>query len=810
MLLHTHLYILLQIKCSCLFKIFYFIFTPIKQNTIQATFLILLSIYSTIIHSQESIVTSETQSFSDVELLNKAKSIRYTDQNTSMELANKALKISETNNNAPLSAQAHALLGKMAEGFKKPEEALAHYSQALFLFKQLNNKNGQINTSVDYSKLLLTKKEFKKADRIIDDMIAVAIENNNQRQVARTLMIKGDSLYAQKHYQGAIEKYNQSIQYLSGSNKKIQQSLARAYTNIAESFKKLKNIEQTANFYKKALDMYTTLRNKKLMARTLQVIATAERQLGNLVVALEYSMRSLEIYKEIDDPINRSEALVVAGIIYRHIGRYEKSLEQIYEAHLYYKKINNINEMANTSNQLGMIYTRLNQFDQARSFYQLSIDQPDKEIEQYFIATALREMAVIDWNSGNYDSALNMAKKALKIYEAENDKLKESLTNRVIANIYRGQEDVDNAITFYRESILLAKEIGNKIYQIKAQTALAGILIGLNNKEAITLLKSSLELCFQLNDKKQSLYAYRNLQEAEKQQGNYRESLKYAEEVIALTALLQNDRDKKNLILTKANLNSHKIETELQSLKEKAKFNQLELAKKNSEIEIAKQARTITELELMKNQYSNIALALLLAICVLLIVFIYRRFIAFKKRNKELDYLVARDPLTNCYNRRILLEHMNQIFSNLNQLEQHCMIMVDIDHFKEVNDTFGHSAGDSVLCSIANILQGCIGKSDIVARFGGEEFCIVLYRVSENKAINVAEAMRKKIEKSRVDKIKVTSSFGVTSIKFNAKSPTEFINQADKALYQSKYSGRNQVTLWDPTLEKVGEIKNIQ
>jgi diguanylate cyclase (GGDEF)-like protein len=153
---------------------------------------------------------------------------------------------------------------------------------------------------------------------------------------------------------------------------------------------------------------------------------------------------------------------------------------------------------------------------------------------------------------------------------------------------------------------------------------------------------------------------------------------------------------------------------------------------------------------------------------------------------------------------------MNQDFLNLKKLKQYCIIMADIDHFKKVNDTFGHCVGDSVLCGVANIFQGCVRKKDIVARFGGEEFCIILHKVSPNQALSIAEVMRQKVESSRFDDISVTCSFGVTSIEFNAKESGELIVQADKALYQSKYSGRNQVTLWDPTLEKVGEIKNIQ
>jgi len=144
---------------------------------------------------------------------------------------------------------------------------------------------------------------------------------------------------------------------------------------------------------------------------------------------------------------------------------------------------------------------------------------------------------------------------------------------------------------------------------------------------------------------------------------------------------------------------------------------------------------------------------------------------------------------------------MNRDFANSEQLDEYCIILVDIDHFKAVNDTYGHSAGDSVLREVANILQACIRQNDIVSRFGGEEFCIVLPGASQEQTMRIAEAMRLEVETSHFDEITTTCSFGVSSIKFNAKDPTELIDQADLALFKSKSDGRNLVTLWDKTLE---------
>ncbi len=771
----------------------------------QILFFIIFTFYFATANAQENIqqpTTIVSKNLTDEDLINKAESLMRIQQTISMELASNIIRISESKTNLPITAKAHSLLGSAAEESKNFKQALHHFLQASLIYKNINDKHNQIISSVDYIDIFIDEKRYEEAHKAIDELLPIALEYGNSLPIALTLITKANNYYQQKKYNDAITYYTQAIEYLSSNEKTVQNYLGLVYKMLAQSNKRLKNRKKTAYFYNKALDIHTNLHNKELIASTLKAIAEAERHLGNLVIALEYSMRSLEVYKQIDSPDRHNKAIMAAGIIYRHIGRYEESLKYVYKAYLYYKKVNDINGIAKSSNQLGLIYTRLDQFDQARSFYQLSIDLPKEKTDQDTLASAYREMAIIDLNTANYESAMIMATRAYNIYQKESDKSKESLASGIIADIYRAQGDNSNAANYYKKSIRLAKEINNTLYQLRAETNLAGIIIETNTDKAITLLKSSVALSTQNNYKSETLKAYRSLHFSEKYRGNFSESLRYAEQEIALAAIIQKENDDNKLILAKANLYSHKMEIELESLREKAIYAQLELSKKNNEIEIAEQARTITELELTKNEYANIMLVLLLISSLLLAVFIYRGFIASKKRNRELDYLAARDPLTNCFNRRILFEHMKQDFSNKKGLNQYCIIMADIDYFKKVNDTYGHSAGDSVLSGVANIFQGCVRQNDIVTRFGGEEFCIILHQVSQNQAIRIAETMRYKIEKSRFEDITVTCSFGVTSIEFEAKTPAELIDQADLALYQSKSLGRNQVTLWNETLNK--------
>jgi diguanylate cyclase (GGDEF)-like protein len=122
------------------------------------------------------------------------------------------------------------------------------------------------------------------------------------------------------------------------------------------------------------------------------------------------------------------------------------------------------------------------------------------------------------------------------------------------------------------------------------------------------------------------------------------------------------------------------------------------------------------------------------------------------------------------------------------------MIMLDIDHFKEYNDSFGHPAGDEILRRLGATLRSTLRSHDVVARYGGEEFVVLLPGTGENEAIEVAERLRSAIAKSPWPRREVTASLGIGTIGPHTAGASTLLEQADRALYHSKQAGRNQVT----------------
>lgn len=174
---------------------------------------------------------------------------------------------------------------------------------------------------------------------------------------------------------------------------------------------------------------------------------------------------------------------------------------------------------------------------------------------------------------------------------------------------------------------------------------------------------------------------------------------------------------------------------------------------------------------------------------------------AIEDKNRKLEHLASRDPLTDCYNRRAMREKLDDEFLKAQQSRKDLVcIMLDIDHFKRVNDTYGHGVGDVVIKMVAQVVKDAVRDSDVVARFGGEEFCVVLPNTTVEQVKIIAKRCRMTIESQNCGGVKVTSSFGISALSLGSTSPNDLIHQADEALYHSKQNGRNMVSVWEPSM----------
>lgn len=177
---------------------------------------------------------------------------------------------------------------------------------------------------------------------------------------------------------------------------------------------------------------------------------------------------------------------------------------------------------------------------------------------------------------------------------------------------------------------------------------------------------------------------------------------------------------------------------------------------------------------------------------------------------KMLEELVNIDGLTQLYNHRYFYDTLIEIVKNGKRYNKPVsMIFIDIDYFKQYNDTYGHQKGDYVLRKIGEIIKENVREGDIAARYGGEEFAVILPNTSEEQAIYIAEKLRGKIESTHFEgeksqpKGKITASMGVSIYPDKAKDEIELIKSADDALYRAKFFNKNRVEVYTSILDEI-------
>ncbi len=179
-----------------------------------------------------------------------------------------------------------------------------------------------------------------------------------------------------------------------------------------------------------------------------------------------------------------------------------------------------------------------------------------------------------------------------------------------------------------------------------------------------------------------------------------------------------------------------------------------------------------------------------------------KKDIEIRNKNRELHILATRDPLTNCLNRRAFFEGFDERIENIqtNDISISCM-MIDLDCFKIVNDTYGHAIGDEVIKLMGNIVKSIAGNGDIAGRYGGEEFCVVLFGYTREDVLAAAEKIRISIieDSKKISALKnpITTSIGVATAYGAETSPVALLDLADKALYTAKSLGRDRVIEWE-------------
>ncbi len=517
---------------------------------------------------------------------------------------------------------------------------------------------------------------------------------------------------------------------------------------IADAYRSLNKLGNAIEYFSLAAENALRAGDESAASGCFHKIGNIQLQTSNFEQALENYFRALEIREKIKDLDGRSQTLNNIGIVYHMLKRYDKALDYYNKAAIDFEKTQNLSSLASVTQNIGTIYYDRKELDIAYTFFLRSLEVKEKLGSRHNMPPTLNNLGLVLRDKGELEKSLVYFNKAADLSRELND---QSLTANAMVNI---------ATVHIKQ-----KQFG------KAESELAEAL-------KIAVKNDSYDVVGICYDTYSELYYLK---------GDLKKALDmYKEYTVIQKKIFDN------------NLTKKLAESEIK----------YQTAQKDKEILLLKK---VQQFQIMMR---NILIAgvLLLMIVIIMLYHSYRLKIktgriikeqneALSKAYGRMEELARTDTLTVLPNRRALLE---KIVYEQDRAERNIkpfgIMLADIDHFKKINDTYGHDCGDFILSNIAQVFKGIIRRQDIVGRWGGEEFLFILPETDRIGSLVAAEKIRAALKGQTFNynghDMAVTITIGV-SIFMPHDDYNDTIKQADEALYEGKRNGRNNVTVFN-------------
>jgi len=494
---------------------------------------------------------------------------------------------------------------------------------------------------------------------------------------------------------------------------------------------------------------------RRTLGRALLLEARASIQLESYDQAIPAYLKSLECFAPGDDDDLIATALNGLGGGYLVIGAYPEALQHLLRALTLYRGLaDQIGEAATRSN-VGRLYLLLDDAPKALTHLEQALDlaqstgnrRLEAEIHDN-LCNALRQMGQIKLASAHGLRSIEMYQE-LQFHPGEAEALS------TVGDLYLEQGDYGQALNFLQLTAEVSQKIGLRHEVARALRRIGTLHAREGRLEmALTYLQRALDAALESDARREVVRSHAELTEVYKKLGDTAAALGHFESFYqAERQLFDEESDRR--------LKTIEIIHNVENTRKDAEIYQLRNVELQREVDERKQAQA------------------------------------------ALEHLATIDTLTGLANRRYFLELAERAFYQAQRYNRPLsVVMIDVDNFKHINDTFGHAAGDQVLAGLASRMQQVLRRSDILGRYGGDEFVVLLPETGQEGARRMTERLREAVARTshsigQIDlpvslSVGVSSSFGMTNITLD-----QLLQRADKALYTSKQSGRDRVTAFE-------------
>jgi len=505
--------------------------------------------------------------------------------------------------------------------------------------------------------------------------------------------------------------------------------------------------------------------------------------LGDADGAVKNYLNGLEVAESLDDKKFIADGLVNLGAIYYLTEQYEKSLTMLNSALVIANTLDNNELKGSVNSELGILYSYMYNPKKSVKFYQASYEHFKKAGMELYALSSLQNIAINHMDEGRYEQAILLFEEIIESGDkfSNNEILGGIYTRLAMSHAVKKVPDLDAAYQY----VTVAEKYLEGVQQHNAL-----LYFNVNKAFVLEVMKrydealKSLDIAEKLlarNTKTKNTFSHYNLMYLQSQiyYKTQRYQQAYKKQSQFLTRLFKDQQ----------NTNMGKIE----ELRLSFESEQADLQNK-----ILEQEQSVQVMQLNDVTYHEKNMQLLISLVSLIIATLAWFLLKMVKSQKHLVHISQIDDLTGVVNRRRLMELGEQMFTQAIK-ENQCfsVLMLDVDNFKLINDTFGHSTGDKVLKDIAGLANEIMRENDCFGRFGGEEFISLLPKTSQQNANDIAERLRLSIQNnvwSYKDLTQVTVSIGISSLQSeNNSSFSQLLKDADVMMYKAKNLGRNKV-----------------
>jgi diguanylate cyclase (GGDEF)-like protein len=534
---------------------------------------------------------------------------------------------------------------------------------------------------------------------------------------------------------------------------------------------KKKLYKESESIAKKAIIMAKSIRYKK-------GVIDAEEQLAEIYYIID-EKKAIEYFKKLvprrlkENNINKvSYYYNVIGLLSMHEGNYSEALLSFRKSLDFAKRIGDYHRMGNAANNIGLVLNIFEFYDKAIEYFKLSIEYEKEAVKNPNLFEGFINLAYSYNYKGEDEKALKSYNIAFDYALKFNQKYGMALFYNNMGSFYLAKNKLDTAYDYYKKALKISEKGEYKNLIPYIYNGLGEYYMNKGDLYKALYYQKKAEKLNREDDLKTMIY--KNLLAVYLKMGD----TKNAGKCFKIYLKYKDRKSSKNIY--------HELE-KIFKLYEKERLER--------EIIIAKKEKKIQRLIIW------IFILMIFIISIFSFV-LYSKYRYGKKINLLLKKLSKKDPLTNLSNRRDVLEKASYLVKqSVRTGKPFSIIICDIDDFKNINDKYGHNAGDQILKELSLLLKRSLREIDIIGRWGGEEFIIILPETSDKQAEKALEKIKKTLEINnfiiKEVKIKVSMTFGIYEYPDRKESIVQAIEKADYAMYLGKKEGKNKIMIFE-------------